>query len=507
MFRRAAVLSVALALALSSLLMGCESDSTSPGEGGPSPMDFSGNWALSGEVTAKRVCDNEIGDTRNWDAVITQIGNIASITINGGQSTDLVVSGSNATGSKTEGEMLDFALTLEAGELGGTITARNDVLPCTEVWALEGSRTNGAPSSDFSGSWDFDIAVTASGCVGDPVGTMELLCLRIDIDGNTVSIEDEDGTIAGVGDGDTAILTRTDAGESLEVTLTVSGNSISGQAVTFDFEDQCEVTQSISATKRNTPCQPPQSSDEFAGSWDMLISVVSSDCFDEQVGENFGICMTATVQGSNISLDDGSSEGLITGTINGDSASLSRSDTEGNLTVDLELDGDEVFGSATMNYTSGDCAGSTVQYSIDGSRRDSACGSGSGGEFEGFWIITGEFITNECGFTINPDCSQFVQNGNTVSIVDEGLQGTVSGNTLTIHDEEVDELVGLVTIDIVAQLSGDGNSFTGTQTITLSDPEDSQNSCTSEAAITGTRTPSCVPTGSSFGIMVPTRDR
>jgi len=391
MFQRVAFMSVTLALALSFIFVGCGSDSTGPGDTGPPPADFSGNWALAGEVIARQVCDNNIGDTRDWNAVITQDGSTATISIGGGPPTDLTVDGSTATGSKTDGEMLDFALTITDGELGGTITATNNSIPCTEVWSVIGTRTNTAPSSDFEGSWDFDITVTGESpnCDGGLIGSVDQVCLSIEVDGNTVSIDDGEGIIAGVGDGNTAFLTRVSEGELLEVTITVSGNSISGVATFHDPVTQCEITSSISGTRRTTPCPPPPA---------------------------------------------------------------------------------------------------------------------PGGDFEGFWNITGEFITNTCGFEISPACSEFVQSGNTVTIVDDGLQGTVSGNTLTIHEEIVDEIVK-ATIDIVIEISSDGNSISGTQSITVEDLTNPENSCAAVATMSGTRTSSCNPASPGLRIMVPPRDR
>lgn len=191
--RRILFLGIALALTLSTVLIGCSDDSTT--EPGNLPADFSGSWAVSGEVISKRVCDNEVGTTRSWDVVITQEGNIATFSFDGGSSTELTVVGSTATGEKINGEHLVFALTILNGELGGTITALNTALPCEEVWTITGTRKVDPPSEGFGGFWNIDGEFITNECgFGNSPE-----CTEIIQDGDMVSIPSEglEGTVVG----------------------------------------------------------------------------------------------------------------------------------------------------------------------------------------------------------------------------------------------------------------------------------------------------------------------
>lgn len=379
MIRRIALMSFALAMTLGALIAGCSDDSTGPGDNTPAAADFSGTWDLSGQVIARGVCDNEIDDTRDWPAVITQNGNSATLTIDDGPPIELTIDGSSATGSQEDGEQAQIAFTIAGGEIGGTLTVSADEPACTEVWSVQGVRTNAAPSAAFKGAWDIDLEVTASSCEGQDVGTTDDTCVAINVNGNTVSIVDEDGVILGVGDGDTATLSRERENGSLEITITVSGDEITGVATDYDANDECEVTLAIVGMRRSSPCPPPAEPGDFAGNWDVSVSVVESGCEDETPGDGFVTCMVALVDGTDISLDDESQDGLITGSIDGDTAELSRTTDSGVLRVYLELDGDDFVGTATMDYSSGDCSGSRVVYSVSGSRRDLPCGAGERG--------------------------------------------------------------------------------------------------------------------------------
>lgn len=494
MFKRLAFLGGIFALTLSLAFVGCSDDSSSPGEPGPVPSDFSGNWDMSGEVVARTVCDNEIGDTRDWDVVITQEGDKATISLNGGAQTVLTVVGNSATGSKTEGEMLDFALTIANGVIDGTITASNSEVPCEEIWNVSATRTNDAPSADFAGNWDLVLEVVASNCDGEPVGATETICRVIQVNGNTVTIVDEDGLLSGVGDGDTVVVDRETSDETLAITLTVNGDAITGTVLSTDLQGDCQTTLSVVGTRRSEPCPPPAEPGDFAGTWMMYITVSASECADETPGAQFSQCMTVTVDGSTITLDDGSSEGLIVGEIEGNRAELGRGGNEGNLTVVLELDGDEIFGSATMEYFAGSCAEATVDYDLEGMRRSTPCGE-SGGPFAGYWDVTGEFIKNECGFLINNTCSEFIQDGDYVYIDGEGLGGpggTVDGNVLRIEEVFEDE-DGRFSMVIEIELSNDGNSWEGTQTLSIEDFQNPELSCETIAALNGVRTDPCAP--------------
>jgi hypothetical protein len=491
MFKRLAFFGGILALTLSLAFVGCSDDSTGPGDSGPPPEDFSGNWNMSGEVIARTVCDNEIGDTREWDVVITQEGDKATISLNGGPQTVLTVVGNSAEGSKTEGEMLDFALTINGGEIVGTITANNPQVPCEEIWTVTAVRTNDSPSPDFAGNWDLELEVVASTCESEPVGASETICRVIEVNGNTVSILDEDGLLSGVGDGDTVVVMRETVDESLQITLTVNGDAITGTVLSRDLDADCQTTLSVVGARRSESCPPPAEPGDFAGFWTINVQVSTSECPDEQPGDQFTECMTVSVEGTTIILDDGSFEGPIVGEIEGDRAELSRTGDNGTLTVRLELDGDDIYGEATMEYFAGSCPEATVVYALQGARRSTPCGEGSG-PFNGYWNVTGSFTKNECQFEINNTCSEFIQDGDYVYIVGDEVGGVADGNLLRMED--VFEFEGTrFSIVLEIELANDGDSWTGIQTVSLQDLQNPEIGCESIANIDGVRTAACRP--------------
>jgi hypothetical protein len=323
------------------------------------------------------------------------------------------------------------------------------------------------------------------------VGTSETICRVIQVNGNTVSIVDEDGLLSGVGDGDTVVVMRETADESLAITLTVDGDAITGTVQSTDLQDDCQTTLSVAGTRRSTPCPPPSEPGDFAGTWTLNIRVSTSECEDETPGSQFSQCMTATVDGTTMTLNDGSSEGPIVGEIEGDRAELTRTGDNGTLTVQIELDGDNIYGTATMEYSGGSCAGATVVYEVEGTRRSTPCGEGSG-PFEGYWNVTGEFIKNECEFLINNTCSEFIQDGDYVYLVGDGVGGVADGNVLRI--EEVSEFEGTrFSIVLEIELANDGNSWSGTQTVSLQDLQNPEIGCESVATLDGVRTDGCGP--------------
>jgi hypothetical protein len=159
---------------------------------------------------------------------------------------------------------------------------------------------------------------------------------------------------------------------------------------------------------------------------------------------------------------------------------------------------------ATQVYSAGSCAGATVEYSVEGSRRETTCGSGGEGPFDGYWNIEWSLTTDECNLSGDPTCSQFIQSGDTVYIVDLGVSGSVSGNTAVFSQVQEDQGVRL-TIEAELTVSGDGNSFDGTQTITIEYLGTSL-SCTSSGDVTGTRTSSC-DGGGGLRIPVPAAEK
>lgn len=486
-------------LAIAFMFAGCSDDSTAPA--GTSPADFSGNWDLTAEVIEKKTCGRDIGDQLNWEIPIVQDGSHAIMVIDNVIPIDLTVNGSHATGSTDDGSIV-VDLTLTEGELGGTLSVTRTSPDCTEVYSLSGTRTNAAPSGDFAGNWDFGTLITSSTCENEPEGSTDEVCLTITVVGNTVSIDDGDGLIAGVGDGNTAVLRRFGADERLVVTIELGGRGISGEISSYDFEDECQVTGTVSGIRRTSPCPPPPTPGDFAGSWLVdIFSFSQSGCIGESEEDYFGPCMTVSVDGSEISVDDGSGRGPVTGSIEGNSAVLTRTEANGVYTLYLDLDGDDLFGEATMNYTSGECTGTVVEIFLGGTPVSEPCGSGTTGDFAGYWIMTGEFTSNPCGFSFSPTCSEFQQFGNTVVIVDEGLQGTVTGSTLTISQQD-----GPISVDFVVVLAAGGDTFTGTFALTLQDFENPEESCTSVVAVSGTRTTDCVPESAGFGITLPTGD-
>jgi hypothetical protein len=266
-----------LTITLLPVVSGCgDDDSTGPGDPGLRPADFSGNWTLTTEVVARATCEGSIGDEGEFEAVIVQDGKDAMIAIDGGVPFPLTIAGSTATGSQVGGANLDLALTIEDGQIGGTITMVDSTVPCTEEYLIVGTRTNQAPSSEFSGNWQLYFEVRESSCEAEPVGSPDDSCLAIDVVGNTVMIMHEDGVIAGVGDGDTAILTRYDEDESLEIIVSVSGDEIFGEVTVIDHQNECTSAMFISGFRWPGECPPPPR--DFSGYWDGVGEVRKNTC-------------------------------------------------------------------------------------------------------------------------------------------------------------------------------------------------------------------------------------
>jgi hypothetical protein len=251
-----------------------------------------------------------------------------------------------------------------------------------------------------------------------------------------------------------------------------------------------------------TSTGPGPSPADFSGSWTLDLELVEirtvfgRACAND-VGHQFAVDAVVTQNGSTatISFDGGPQVEL---TVNGSSATGIKPDGEA-LDIDLTISGGVLGGTIAI---CGDCTGDTCTevYSVAGTRTP----TGSGGDFAGFWSYTLAWIANPCELKASPDCSEFVQNGDLVTIVNEGIQGTVVGNTLTM--QQVLNFNPLtITFDIVLEISGDGNSFTGTNTVTYEDSMNPENDCQSVASMSGTRVTGCGGRGASLltGIRIP----
>jgi hypothetical protein len=494
MIRPPTSLSIALGLFLSLFFFACGSDSTGPGGSGSRAADFSGIWDVEGEVIAKRTCDREIGDLINWEVRITQDGSQATISF-GGTAHELTVDGSTATAKWSEESEIDVALTIDGGELKGTVTASRGATPtpCTEVFSLSGTRSNETASGEFSGAWDFSMTFGSLGCQGEPAGSTEDICRRIRVVNSTVILEDPDGDIVGVGDGNTAVLERfVEGDEYLKLTVTISPNGISGEFYSNDYVNPCSAFGSIVGTKRSTPCPPPPAPGELAGSWFVDPSVWSSTvCPLGDVKDYIGECMSVSIDGSSVSIDDGSPFGLLSGTIDGDIADLTRTEPDGQYSLHLELDGDVLLGTVTKNIISGGCTGSVIEVEFDGTRLPLSCAA-SGGPFDGSWSVSFAYLENGCQFPPpGVDCWEIFQSGN-LAFLDGGAPGTVSGNTFTVTEVTEDAELDLrITLETVLQVDGNGTTLTGTQTLTIGSLVNPQDSCTVVASVNGTPTTSC----------------
>jgi hypothetical protein len=180
---------------------------------------------------------------------------------------------------------------------------------------------------------------------------------------------------------------------------------------------------------------------------------------------------------------------VILGVADGDTAELERFGAEEIVRVDLSVSGDELSGTVEVWDVQNECE---IVGTIDGTRRSSACDDGGGsGNFDGYWNIVPTPISNGCDLPVEPDCDEFQQDGNTVHLFGSDLTGTVSGNTLTIHSEElVDETLTMI-VDATVQLSQDGNSFSGTLSISYVDSANPEANCQTVAALAGSRTTAC----------------
>jgi len=243
---------IAYSVGLSLLFVACDSDNTGPGV---PPADFSGAWDLVLEVSGKRLCDSEIDDRFNGHASIAQDGRNATMIIDPNRPIPLIVRGRKANGSISSGEEeTEFELTVTAGELSGTLTYTDSRVPCTEIVTVSGTRDNAPPSSLFAGDWDLQTEVTESACSGVSTGEMETNCRRIRVENSTITIEDEDGPIRGVGDGDSATLFGITADERQTYRITLDGEEILGEIERYDLLEECSITQTIMGMRRAESC-------------------------------------------------------------------------------------------------------------------------------------------------------------------------------------------------------------------------------------------------------------
>jgi hypothetical protein len=230
---------------------------------------------------------------------------------------------------------------------------------------------------------------------------------------------------------------------------------------------------------------------DFSGSWALALEVIEIDqdgpgrACDRQVGETFSWDLVITQDGTSGTISINGS-GPLPITIDGSTATgdWPARDQE-SIAMALTVSGDELGG--TISY----CNVCPVDncweiYDVVGIREP----GGSTTDFSGFWNIGGTWISNECDWPLDPDCVQFVQTGDMVSIVDDGLEGTVDGNTAILQDVIIAGSQTL-TATLVLELAGDGNSFTGTTTIDLVDSKNPANDCTSVASSFGNRVSDC----------------
>jgi hypothetical protein len=207
-------------------------------------------------VTGKRLCDRQVGDVLNGRAHISQQGRDAILVIDPTIPIPLSVTGGRAIGVYTSGAgMLEFSLRIAGeGELTGTMTYLDSAIPCSETVDVTGTRENQLPSGAFAGDWLLQTEATQSACDGVTVGESETLCRRIRLDQSTVTIEDEDGLIQGVGDGDRAVLRRWTEGERLTYFLDVNGDQMSGTIERYNFLEECYTSRSVLGTRRAEGC-------------------------------------------------------------------------------------------------------------------------------------------------------------------------------------------------------------------------------------------------------------
>lgn len=488
---RRILLSLVLPLVLPLVFGGCGSDTAGPGGGA---TNFQGTWTVEGVVTAKNTCERELDDVEQWEISIAQNGSDAWLSF-GNRPLELSISGSTATTSFMEdNSTIDVSITVSGNDLTGSINAERSTgpNPCTEVFSLTGTRVADPPSADFAGSWDLLTDVTSSFCDGVDVGELESICREIEVDGSAISIDDSDGVIFGVINGTSAVLWRLGAEEELTVELNLAGGLLSGNVSEQDLLEDCRVNSTISGTPRQEACPPPPEPSEFAGSWhpDVFQTSTSGCGLVDPDEQYFGPCLSVTVNGTTVSVDDGSGLGILNGSIEKDAVVVSRNEGDGIYELRLELNQEGLSGTSSKFYTSGQCSGGDLQFQFDGIRLPMACNA-AGGPFDGSWNLQIQFTTNECQFpSPEPECAEMYQNGNLVFVDGAFLQGdqaTAIGNTLTLHEEtSLDDTMFI--LDTQLQVDAGGNTLTGTQTLTI---ESSGSSCTSSADIVGTRTSGC----------------
>lgn len=476
------------------LLAGC-GDDDSTGPGGSSAADFGGSWAANLEVVSKQTCFQPVGTQFSERVRIAQDGRSASLWL---FSTPfaLSINGTRATGNGAgprDGQ-IEIDLNLAEGQLGGTITTSyGGAEPCTEVLSVSGSRDNVAASPGWVADWDLQTEVTSTTCAEETVGETESLCRSIAVDGSTISIEDPEGSVRGVVDGDTAFLWRVTEEERLEISLTLSGSDLSGTIYAAELDDFCDSYLSIEGSARSGACPPPASAESFVGDWFVgSADYQNSGCPDQEAQQFIGRCISVSRQGSTIIVDDGASAGVLTGSVVGDAAVVSRTDVDGTYTMLLERDGDDLHVEGEKSFPDSPCFESSIEYFYDAFSLGISCDTPSSGAWAGFWGASAQLVESDCedvfgGF----GCTEFLQFGNTVFLDEMGQPGTVSGDVLTSVEEGSVIGGGTFRNELTLQLAAGGDSFSGTQTITIEGTDSSD--CTATWTVTGTRLESCDP--------------
>lgn len=339
------------------------------------------------------------------------------------------------------------------------------------------------PAADFSGLWEAGAEVIARAVCSRDIGDSSSFLLEIAQRGSNATLFFESATMSLAVAGSRATGTAEINGSVIEVDFTREGDELLGTLSIMDIDADCTEVRQLAATRSNVVASP-----DFAGDWALDVEIDSSACDPETVGMIEEICRRIQVETYSIWIEE--DDGVLLGVADGTDATLERFTEDEWLRVRLTVSGNTLSGIISVWDPIEQCE---EMGTIDGVRSLIACEDfgGTTGDWAGVWAWTVTPIENGCGLPLDDDCGEFFQDGS-IALVD-GVQGVVSGNRFVGHaEEELSETVTIV-IDYDLILATDGNSFSGTASVSFEDSSDPpEASCTTSWALEGTRTEDCV---------------
>lgn len=203
--------------------------------------------------------------------------------------------------------------------------------------------TNPEEAADVSGTWQIHEDINDSACVGEPHTSTDNYTITVTQSGKSITVTDEDGNhYSGTVNGSTlswtgSIVEQTGTSTITSMSLTISGNTISGTA-NWNWNGlagPCSGTTEVSGTRTSGG----STTGGWAGSWIVTEHDNADSCGGGE--DDDIITLIITVNGSQITVDNTTDgEGPVTGTITGNTATLhdvTSEENEGTSTTDVTI--------------------------------------------------------------------------------------------------------------------------------------------------------------------------